>query len=202
MARCCPSANSRWRWYIALLLACCLLIGCGTPQQRYRVLSFFFDGVPDPDAPKADAGNVRVGRTGEPIYLHQPYAQKQCDSCHPVTEDIFVRVRIPKDACRKCHAGIPMQYAKMHGPVASDECLLCHSSHQSTFPHLLKQPAPKVCTQCHELPTLSQQTPEHRDPKADCLTCHSGHGGSDRTFMKVTQAGPATQPAGKDAAPR
>jgi len=33
-----------------------LLVGCSSsPQERYRVLSYFFDGVPDPNAPKQKA---------------------------------------------------------------------------------------------------------------------------------------------------
>ena len=32
------------------------LAGCGDPQSRYKVLSFFFDGVPEPGAPPRPRG--------------------------------------------------------------------------------------------------------------------------------------------------
>ena len=195
MAR--PSISVSTRWLLAGLLVGCFLVGCGTPQQRYRILSFFFDGVPNPDAPKSQAG-ARTSRSGMVIYVHQPYAEKHCENCHQNTEDIFARAQVRPDVCLTCHAKIQYQYPKMHGPVASSMCLVCHSPHQSPEKHLLKLPSPKLCQQCHETSTLNPRTREHTDPKADCLSCHSGHGGEDRKFLKAlptTLPLPATQPA-------
>ena len=60
-----------------------LLAGCGTARERYRTLSFFFDGVPDPDAVKP------LSNEGVPVLLntrvvkqHPPYRDNKCDACH------------------------------------------------------------------------------------------------------------------------
>lgn len=194
-----PFLSVPWRWLLAGLLLGCFLLGCGSPQRRYRVLSFFFDGVPNPDAPKGQKGSFVTGKSGNPIYVHKPYEEKHCDSCHENTTDVFSMIKVNPEVCGGCHYKILTQYPRMHGPVASIKCLMCHNPHQSAEKHLLKLPSPKLCVQCHEPPTLNPRTPEHTDPKADCISCHSGHGGTNRQFLKpaptTLAANPATRPA-------
>jgi predicted CXXCH cytochrome family protein len=81
----------------------------------------------------------------------------------------------------------------MHGPVAEAECLLCHSPHESSVPHLLRMRSPRLCVQCHVVGTTLGTRPEHQDAKADCLECHVGHGSTKHGLLKP--APPATQPA-------
>jgi len=57
----------------------------------------------------------------------------------------------------------------------------------------LRQEAPKLCNQCHETQALGPNPPEHLNAKANCLTCHSGHGGSQQTFL-LPQPAPASAP--------
>ena len=194
------SLGIRWRWLVPALLGVAmggaLLVGCGTPQQRYHVLSFFFDGVPDPSAPKAmSGGKVRSQLSGATIFVHRPYAENKCEECHANSQDIFAGLKIRKDVCLKCHPLTATRYEKMHGPVASGQCLICHAAHQSSEEHLLKEGSPQICTQCHELGTLSAVTKEHTDAKSLCMKCHSGHGGNERYFLKAMQGGPTTKPA-------
>jgi predicted CXXCH cytochrome family protein len=189
------SAVRRWRVTVALFLGL-VLLGCSDARQRYRVLSLFFDGVPDPDAQAA--GPARKNAIGQTVYLHKPYEDKKCDACHLNSSDIFQRAKIRPDACMTCHSAVQSEHKVTHGPVASNLCLYCHSPHHSIQPHLLKMAAPKLCTQCHE--TLGPNPPEHKDPKADCISCHSGHGGDDRRFIRLvsqsTTAPASTQPSG------
>jgi predicted CXXCH cytochrome family protein len=186
------SAKRRWRVLVIASLLAFIIFGCADARQRYRVLSVFFDGVPDPDAKLIS----RTHRTaaGQRVYLHKPYEDKKCDSCHQNTSDIFARAKVSPDACAKCHASVQTEHKIIHGPVASNLCLYCHSPHHSIQPHLLKTATPKLCVQCHE--TLSPNPPEHLDPKSDCLSCHSGHGGNDRRFLLAQRptTAPATQP--------
>jgi predicted CXXCH cytochrome family protein len=50
---------------------------------------------------------------------------------------------------------------------------------------------------CHEQDFLSAGVPQHKQPKTDCLTCHSGHGGPDRKFLKPNwKQMAASQPTG------
>ena len=104
---------------------------------------------------------------------------------------------ISSSVCIKCHEKVLTAYPVMHGPVVSGECLMCHAPHDSTVAHLLKGAAPRVCTQCHTPENMVPVRPEHKDEKADCLTCHFGHGGPSRGLIrpKGPVAGAATQPA-------
>ena len=171
------------------------LIGCADPQKRYEVLSFFFDGVPDPNAPQKQS--TKVSPTGRRTFVHKPFADNLCNSCHLNTTDIFARAQVKGDVCLNCHANVPTQHAVMHGPVVNNACQMCHSPHSSAVPHLLKQPAPAVCTQCHEPETMTLMHKPPFDPKQSCIDCHSGHGGSDhKLLLAAAAAAPATRPAG------
>lgn len=178
---------------LLLLVAVLTLLGCGDANRRYRILSFWFDGVPDPNA--STFKTKQTGASGRPIYVHRPYAENKCDSCHQnnSSDDVFTRTQVQADACYQCHRDVPGRYAAMHGPVASGRCTLCHAAHQSTEPHLLKYPSPRVCQTCHETSSLGQRPAEHLDPKADCLSCHQGHGGDDLRMLKPAP-GPSVVP--------
>ncbi len=174
------SAARGWLTGIVLVLGA-MLAGCGTPEQRYKILSFFFDGVPDPS--QTTQKKQLVSSSGRPVYIHAPYAENQCDACHLNTRDIFARARVKPDACISCHADVAASYPVMHGPVAAKECLQCHQPHQASEVHLLKYSSPRICVQCHETELLSTRVPEHSEQNSGCLTCHSGHGGEDRNFL-------------------
>ena len=197
------SSFKRWRALMLLRTGLMLVaIGCSTPQERYKLLSLVFDGVPDPDAALKRASHIRKTASGQTVYVHKPFADQKCDSCHLNTSDIFARAKVSPDICSKCHSDIQSEHKIIHGPVAVNMCLTCHSPHHSIQPHLLKSAVPKLCTQCHEQDTLTTAVPEHLDPKSSCITCHSGHGGDDRRFLKVASATtrptpqPTTRPAG------
>jgi predicted CXXCH cytochrome family protein len=185
-----------WRGLVILLVLAvgiAVAVGC-TPQKRYRVLSFFFDGVPNPDAPRG--ATARRSASGRPIFVHKPFAEQKCDACHLNSQDIFARAKMRPGACMDCHADVRDQYAVMHGPVAAEACTMCHAPHQSSQAHLLKTPTPKVCVQCHDEATLGTTVAEHQNPKSDCISCHSGHGGTDRNFLKIAmEPMPTTAPA-------
>ena len=106
---------------LAALLAACAA-GC-SPRKRYQVLSFFFDGVPNPDAPRGPAGAARRSARGnQTLYVHKPFAEEKCNSCHLNSEDIFTRANIRPNACLDCHAAVQTEHAQMHGPVVNTLC--------------------------------------------------------------------------------
>jgi predicted CXXCH cytochrome family protein len=115
-------------------------IGC-TPTNRYKVLSFFFDGVPDPNAPPA--GAVQVDQSGRPsvvrtVVYHEPYQNSNCQACHAGGAQTYTPLgALDSRMCLPCHQQVPSQYAVMHGPVAIGVCLWCHAPHESVYPHLL-----------------------------------------------------------------
>jgi predicted CXXCH cytochrome family protein len=207
------SPTRRWRkphtfpWRVAgllLVLAGVIsLIGCSSPRERYKVLSFFFDGVPDPDAPNVSRRPVSSGR-GQVILAtivstHKPYKEGKCDSCHRSTSGEILEFEDAYKNCVSCHKGVSTGRKLMHGPVAREVCRFCHTPHESTEPALLKASSIKVCTACHDQQLLGNNPPEHLDGQTSCLNCHFGHGGDSRYFLKLapvaTQPVPGTWPA-------
>jgi predicted CXXCH cytochrome family protein len=156
-----------------------LVVGCSV-HQKYRTLSFFFDGVPDPDAQIASAASLQSSGTSNGTsvqkkqYQHKPYATGNCEACHTANKQL---VTLSTELCIKCHANSPTQFAEMHVPVAIGECLWCHEPHESDSPRLLKTTATRLCLQCHDPVLLESTVKEHTLIKANCLECHTGHGG-------------------------
>ena len=194
---------------LSAALIATLLAGC-TAEKRYKVLSIFFDGVPDPNAPFAQIDEVDA--TGKPViraasFAHKPYADGKCDACHgSASGSTFESFqKLDDSVCAKCHDKIPHEYPRMHGPVALGQCSLCHVPHESSVQYLLKDNAPTVCTTCHLKELLPASPPEHLTER-NCLDCHSGHGGTARALLKqgwnaTTQAAPMQAPASQPASP-
>jgi predicted CXXCH cytochrome family protein len=154
-------------------------------EKNYKLLSFVFDGVPNP-ADKAkgpgQGGPVRSLRDSPTYSIHKPFADDQCAECHSKTFELGTA---DSSMCLKCHAGTPSEYPKMHGPVAAVACLWCHAPHESAESHLLKKPPRDVCVQCHEEGLLSvQKVPAHADITRACTECHSGHGGTALFYLR------------------
>jgi predicted CXXCH cytochrome family protein len=189
-------------------LVCCALLlsffGC-TAEKRYKTLSFFFDGVPDPNAPPVSAedsefgGSIGRGKgTSAVAYVHKPYAENKCEECHASTGKKFEDFQKPDPLlCIKCHQKELTRYPVMHGPVAVAECQLCHAPHESTIKGMLKQPSPQVCVQCHVTELLLPDPPEHMQADKSCLDCHVAHGAEKhgllrKDFALLNLAKPAT----------
>ena len=198
-------------------LCACLFgtyLGC-TPDNRYKVLSVFFDGVPDPNAPPktstfASKRNGTVAGGLKPknvrVSIHTPFKEEKCSSCHSDTAaaEIYASA-LDSKLCIKCHTDVPVAYPVMHGPVAVKACLWCHQPHDSAYPHLLRTTGTALCLQCHDREVLSSRSPGHRSEGTDCLECHVAHGSPDRFLLRhkgiappATQPAPATRPASTD----
>jgi predicted CXXCH cytochrome family protein len=172
-------------------IAAALWSGCSI-EKHHGILSFFFDGVPNPDQwQHATAAERQVAMRQSPTYtIHQPFAEDRCSDCH--TGFQIARTADSK-LCMNCHQGKTDEHRFMHGPVAATACLWCHAPHESAFPALLKNSPRDVCIQCHTPAMLETSTvPEHADPTSNCISCHSGHGGEVRFFLHnpAAQAAP------------
>jgi predicted CXXCH cytochrome family protein len=190
---------------LTLALFVGLALGC-SHQRRYKVLSFFFDGVPDPSKPlvraTGDLENPSAFKGGI-VSTHKPFAAGKCDACHaPMNADEVASVQtvIDSSVCMKCHEPELRRHAVMHAPVVAGACLFCHSPHNSTQPHLLVAAAPAVCTQCHDRSLLGANPPEHLSENSACLDCHVGHGEEKRGALlravRPKSSAPTTVPAG------
>lgn len=172
---------------LLLVLPIFAWVGCSSPTERYQVLSFFFDGVPNPNAPKKV---VKVENNATPVLTltivsrHKPFVENQCDSCHRSATGQMVDFTDTYKSCAKCHPKVANQYSHMHGPVARPACQFCHTGHESAYPHLLRADPVKVCTQCHDAQLLGNKPLEHNDGHTNCLNCHGSHGGNEAYFLK------------------
>ena len=199
-----------------LLVACALVSliwgGCSV-EKHYELLSFFFDGVPEPPPPGTQrlaqgAGGSRLvaART---VSAHTAYLDRRCADCHGDQGNFGFTTSgfsdLGEDACLRCHEQEAEPPAFLHGPVALGACLVCHDAHASSYPVLLVKPSPALCLECHE-PELqgAPSTPDHEDLSRDCLECHYGHGSEQRYLLRPSvnwvrgNAPPAVSPADPD----
>ncbi|UCC30147.1 MAG: hypothetical protein JSU86_18355 [Phycisphaerales bacterium] len=182
---------------VALLAAASVLDLACAETTRYRVLTFFFEGVPKPgEAPVTDVGpevatkqegalSARERRRARrpTFHSHSPYLQKRCSDCHRRDSGALIR---PADQglCQICHTDIPGDMQYVHGPVVVNACMFCHHQHQSLHPGLLRAESRSLCLRCHE--PDAPPTGQHIETVGEraCIDCHDAHGGNDRFFLK------------------
>jgi predicted CXXCH cytochrome family protein len=173
-------------------LSLALWSGCSI-EKNYKVLSFFFDGVPNSaQLASASPAERQLAMRKSPTYtIHKPFAEERCAECH---SGFQVASTTDQRRCLQCHQDKIDQYKFMHGPANSSACLWCHAPHESAYPSLLKTSPREVCVQCHTSRMMRPgRVAAHADPDANCLDCHSGHGGHVRYFLH-DNAAPAARP--------
>ena len=114
---------------------------------------------------------------------HHPVGEGQmtCSECHNVHgEDgtgLMVAASV-REKCTSCHAEKRGPFLWEHAP-ASEDCTLCHVTHGSNLPALLKKRPPQLCQQCHAPaghPSVSYDGSRIPSPflgVKGCLNCHS-----------------------------
>ena len=170
-------------------LACCvaaaLLCGCNTTKS-HRLLSFFFDGVPDPDKATAEQGAVGAKKGGGTAPAaasryreHGPYAAKECQGCHMRATNALI---LPiEELCIQCHS-IDVRKKYIHGPLASGDCKVCHQPHGSVHPFLLVSEPKEFCLYCHDRNAIAGKGGEHKEMGKQCTVCHDAHS-SDKEYL-------------------
>ncbi|MCP3902443.1 MAG: hypothetical protein GY715_02310 [Planctomycetes bacterium] len=163
-----------------------LWLGCSV-EKHYELLSFFFDGVPDPNAPEGLAPDSS-GRPRRPSVTHPPFKEGACTTCHVGAGTFGLTFSgyssVDADVCFECHEGVLDEHPLLHGPVAIGGCILCHEPHVSRYEHLLTAPTPRLCIDCHGTSMRSEAGGPHEDLERDCLDCHDAHGGRTRYFLR------------------
>lgn len=160
-----------------------LLCGC-SPMTRYKTLSIFFDGVPNPEEEALQAQNAQAGgpakRQASATYrMHGPYAARLCTACHRVGTNVLV-LPIEK-LCFNCHV---LNFGKkyVHGPVAAGGCKICHDPHGSSFPYLLVSAARNFCLRCHDEKDIAKNEAHKGLTNEECTECHDAHS-SDKEYL-------------------
>lgn len=215
------------RWFGRLLVFAGLVVGVffagvGCSSDRKQAwLEFFFDGVPDPNAPP-ELRQGPGGRRLTPAQLaltnaqaqavarrargssHPPYASRECQKCHK--SKFSQQLLLPREElCLSCHNTFLDGKDYLHSPAVAGACLMCHHPHRSERPHLLLASGAPLCLQCHEVRDLSR-IPAHAEPlKLTCYECHNPHGGGNVYFLQPRKPAkaeppPASAPAEGDSA--
>jgi predicted CXXCH cytochrome family protein len=179
-----------------LIMVILLAIASCTTERHYRLLSFFFDGVPAPDTIITDtlhAGTLHSltvasadslnERADQAYTVHYPYMENDCQSCHDKDSPGELVVQEP-DLCYMCHDNFESSYKVIHGPVAGGYCTECHNPHQSRNRYMLKRNGQELCTWCHKF-SEAPVNDMHTDlGDTDCLMCHNPHGGEDNYLIR------------------
>jgi predicted CXXCH cytochrome family protein len=172
------------------ILACCmtaaLLWGCNTPKT-HKVLSYFFDGVPEPGKAPGEPGsrgNRKGAVTGSATAVryreHGPYAAKQCQDCHGKGTSALI---LPiEELCFKCHS-LDVRKKYIHGPIASGGCKVCHQPHGSNYPFLLVAEPKEFCLYCHDRDAIARND-AHIGMDTQCTECHDAHSSDEKYLLK------------------
>nr|WP_277926360.1 cytochrome c3 family protein [Aestuariivivens sediminicola] len=170
-----------------------LIVYACSPTSAYRIRSFLFDGVPDPNeviVVNIDSTNNSIDSTENNIrltkpdfYKHPPYAKKECSSCHDRGAMGKPKLDLP-ELCYQCHEPIERQYPALHGPVSSGQCTMCHSPHQSKFENLLVIEGRNLCLNCHEEESITGKGIHLNITEESCTKCHNPHGGHDKFILQ------------------
>lgn len=174
-----------------IIISIIFFVSC-TTQKKYEVLSFFFDGVPTPQAADInlvvdslsvmDSTNLLAKSnevTKSHFQLHLPYGKKECISCHD-QKLIGKTVETQPQLCYKCHDDYKENFKFVHGPVGGGYCSICHDPHKSQLDKLLKQPTEQLCLNCHASSTVYDNKFHLNTRKTSCIECHNPHGGENR----------------------
>ncbi len=105
---------------------------------------------------------------------------KKCAECHPEAPKEY-RVARPVDAlCYRCHDRMDTK-KRVHGPLGSGDCTICHDPHGSPNRALAVASPEVLCGTCHD----QASSGKHMKQSAGkgCTVCHDPHA-SDKTFFQ------------------
>lgn len=169
--------------------------GCSS-AKHYKVLSFFFDGVPNPaevaaihkldSISRKDSASLANALKVENLpkgSIHPPYQEKDCASCHDQSS-MGKFTEMQPMLCYQCHEDFSTKYKALHGPVGGGQCTACHSPHLSENVSLLKRTNQSLCLYCHDQKQVLAFEPHQDIGDTSCTECHNPHGGDDKYILR------------------
>lgn len=186
------------RLAVVIVATMAVMAACSV-EENYPTLSFFFDGVPDPNAPADDgtapgqllseavaaARAASLARTVPVLDIshHRPVRDRRCHECHLIEDPrgrSGLNIGMPtlvapiEELCLRCHDFSDRRY--VHGPVANGLCVRCHLAHQSIHPHLLRtDDIPSLCSSCHIDELFVTKDLHATFGEERCTACHNPH---------------------------
>ncbi|MEN8118801.1 MAG: cytochrome c3 family protein [Bacteroidota bacterium] len=181
--------NSGKYLFFLFVLISSYFIAC-SPQKSYKVLSFLFDGVPEPSPDKlvelndtvyqTDSVVIASNRISQPLmFYHSPYKKKECTICHD-RNSMDKTVEPQPKLCYKCHDNYNDKFEFIHGPVGGGYCTSCHNAHKSKSDHLLLRSSQQLCIHCHDSILVFKNRYHLNNDISNCIECHNPHGGENR----------------------
>jgi predicted CXXCH cytochrome family protein len=172
------------------------MVGQCSPYAGHKMLTFFFDGVPEEDSITSqdseneglmiDSTSLATGLSvpdPEVPVLHYPYGERDCAACHDPNSMESMTEPQP-GLCYTCHTDLSTQFQYLHGPAAGGYCTACHDPHQSESEKLLRFTGERLCFYCHKAESVYKNE-MHRDLDGMlCTECHHPHGGEDRYIFQ------------------
>jgi predicted CXXCH cytochrome family protein len=177
---------------LVILITGFSLNSCVT-KTNYKALSYFFDGVPNPDSTSikqtdslllTDANTTQIAsKSIKKGSIHSPYEERECASCHDQDNQYKLVSKMP-DLCYTCHDDFSDGKKFVHGPVASGYCTECHDAHSSKYETILKDNSQNLCYKCHVKSDVMKNDIHSDIDSTLCWTCHEPHSSMDRLLLK------------------
>lgn len=184
-----------------LIAAGLLVLGCASdPVANYRVLAFFFDGVPVPPELVGKIPGAVIGPDGAALDRDDPLAReilanrrRQRDFATKTEEKVeVVSVHSPymKRLCERCHD--PAASYKVS--VGGGTCRQCHSAHYALKPDDWTHGPVALgkCELCHLSHTSQYESLLTMSPRDQCLSCHDAERVLARTYHSEAETKPCS----------
>ena len=124
-------------------------------------------------------------------FLHNPFENKMCDSCHAEAKDgkVVLTNADSRALCLTCHdeQGKKIESAKVQHPGAQGECIACHNPHGGKTPGFIQPNPVSACVTCHSEQS-DQMKKAHLHPPAfetSCAVCHEPHGSDNAKLLRA-----------------
>ncbi len=174
----------------SFVLVAFVLVRC-TPAKKSHVLSLLFDGAIDSTQKTANVSlvdtnavaTISSSKVFKPeFYVHKPYAEDKCKSCHAEGFSNALIKPVP-ELCYTCHQDFSTKYKTLHGPLNSGNCTACHDQHMAKNEKLLIRTGQEICLYCHESKQIFKAKQHELIGNKNCTECHNPHGGDDRFIL-------------------
>jgi predicted CXXCH cytochrome family protein len=125
-------------------------------------------------------------------FLHPPFADKSCDTCHAPAKDgkvVLTNAKV-KELCVTCHdeQAKKIESAKVQHPGAAGDCTDCHNPHGGKSPGFLQPDSVSACLACHSDQAEQFKKAHLHQPAFEqgCGTCHDAHGGDNGHLLRAS----------------